>query len=58
MKEYIKPETKYLILNGEAVMIGGGDEEGWGSAMGNEASFVEEEVDTDDALPTSQSVWE
>ncbi len=37
-RTYIQPESKYLAVNGEAVMIGGGDEEGYGSAMGNEAT--------------------
>ncbi len=40
-RAYIQPESKYLTVNGEAVMIGGGDEEGYGSAMGNEATFEE-----------------
>ena len=57
-KEYIQPESKYLMINGEAVMIGGGDEEGYGSAMGNDATFEEEEVAAEDALPHSTSVWE
>ena len=28
-RTYIQPESKYLTVNGEAVMIGGGDEEGY-----------------------------
>ena len=58
MKEYIKPESKYLTLNGQVVMFGGmDDEEGWGSPMGNEASFEEEETQ-EEALPKAASVWE
>ena len=55
---YIKPESKYLTLNGQVVMFGGmGDEEGFGSAMTNEASFEEEETQ-EEALPKAASVWE
>ncbi len=57
-KEYIQPESKYLMINGEAVMIGGGDEEGYGSAMGNDATFEEEEAQAEEALPQATSVWE
>jgi hypothetical protein len=58
-REYIQPESKYLTVNGEAVMIGGGDEEGYGSAMGNEATFEEPaEAKAQESLPQSTSVWE
>ena len=40
-------------------MIGGGDEEGYGSAMSNEATFEEPaEVEAQESLPHSTSVWE
>ena len=38
-------------------MIGGGDEEGYGSAMGNEATFEEPaEAEAQESLPQSTSV--
>ncbi|MBR4389231.1 MAG: hypothetical protein IKT00_08655 [Prevotella sp.] len=56
--EYIKPESKYLTVNGQVVMLGTDDEEGYGSAMGNEASFEEQAEDSQESLPQSTSVWD
>ena len=57
-KEYIQPESKYLTVNGQVVMLGTDDEEGYGSAMGNEASFEEQAEDSQESLPQSTSVWD
>ena len=59
-REYIQPESKYLTVNGETLMdLGFGDLEGYGSAMGNEATFEEPaEAETQESLPQSTSVWE
>ncbi|MBR4388140.1 MAG: hypothetical protein IKT00_03050 [Prevotella sp.] len=58
-REYIQPESKYLTVNGQVVMLGTDDEEGYGSAMGNEAAFEEQaESEAQESLPQSTSVWE
>ena len=57
-REYIQPESKYLTVNGQVLMLGTDDEEGFGSAMTNDATFVEEAEETTDATPAAHSVWE
>lgn len=60
MKEYIKPELKYVVYNngimqdedplGDLVSIGEDEE---GGDLGNSTVFDEEEV-----IPASKSVWD
>ena len=60
MKEYIKPELKYVVYNngimqdddplGDLVSIGEDEE---GGDLGNSTVFDEEE-----AIPTAKSVWD
>ena len=57
-REYIQPESKYLTVNGQVVMLGTDDEEGYGSAMGNEATFEEVTEEPVETTPAAHSVWE
>ncbi len=55
MKEYIKPELKYIIYNGgimEDEELGSIPEGEEGEDLSNQASFDENEV------PVSKSVWD
>ena len=58
-RQYIKPESKYLTINGQAVMLEFGDSNGYGSGQANGATFEESaEAEAQESLPQSSSVWE
>ncbi len=60
MKEYIKPELKYVVYNNGIMQdedplgdLGSIDENEEGGDLGNSTVFDEEEV-----IPTTKSVWD